>query len=344
MNMNEKIDYIKNYILQNKKPSYTTLTRNKKGHQEIRVRCPYCGDSIKSQKSAHFYIELYPPFFWYCQRCDLSGVLNTQTLLDLNINDNDVHIIIKQLNRMHKLDNTYKKSWNNYKSNIKINKNLRKDDDFKYEYFNKRLGLNLSREYINEQYKVVTNFMEFVQLNRIPINDHNRDIIQNLDHDYIGFLSVDRSHVISRDVTNKHEKRYYNLKVNDDPFAKKIYTIKSTVDLLSPKLTLIMTEGIFDIIGVHQHLYNGMQPNNSTVFAAATGKSFSKVIEHFMNLGFLDIDIKIYADNDVKESFFRKIKKNNIYMRDKQITIYYNKKEKDFGVSKDKIDLIEIRI
>ena len=37
-------------ILDNIKPSYQTTNR-----KEIRVRCPYCGDSKSNQSSAHMY-------------------------------------------------------------------------------------------------------------------------------------------------------------------------------------------------------------------------------------------------------------------------------------------------
>lgn len=49
------------------KPSYQNTNRS-----EIRVRCPYCGDSVKNPMDAHFYISMTPPFMYHCFKCEES--------------------------------------------------------------------------------------------------------------------------------------------------------------------------------------------------------------------------------------------------------------------------------
>lgn len=331
---------IRDYIKTNKHPSQ--LTTNKR---HIIVRCPYCGDSVKNRNHGHFYIELKPPFQWYCQRCYLgSPVMTTKTMTDLDLTHPDINVNIVKLNKKFKGKFNPKHKFNS-KSNIKLNKNNREYDQFKYDYFNSRFGLNLSREEINDKYKVVTSFLEFKDLNKLYLDSYGTQIINTLDKDYIGFLSTDGTHLVNRDVTGHHEKRYHNFKIDENnPFGHKFYTIKTDLDIMSEKIKIVMTEGVFDIIGVYNHIYGGISPNTSTVFAAAAGKGYPQVIEHFMNLGFLDIDIEIYSDQDLKENFFKKLKKNNILMRDKKITLHYNTLDKDYGVTKDKISLRTLRI
>lgn len=336
---NISVTEIRDYIKTNKKPSY--LSTNKK---EIRVRCPYCGDSIKNKNHAHLYIELAAPFFFYCQRCQMTGVLNTEVLSDLGLYSSDISVGIKKLNKHFKGKFKPKKQWN-FKSNIKLPSNDRDTDLFKYDYFNQRFGLSLDRKEIDDTYKVVTDFSAFKKVNYLNFDDFKNQIYNNLDNDYIGYLSTDGSHIVSRDVKGIHAKRYHNFKIDDnDPFGKKFYTIKTKVDLMSETLNLVITEGIFDIVGVFNHIYNGNKNNTNTVFAAACGKGFSQVVEHFMNLGFLDINIDIYSDRDLHISFFKKLKNNNLYMRDKKITVHYNTLDKDYGVTKDKISIESIRL
>ena len=71
------IESVRNIILKEKKPSYTTT--NKK---EVRVRCPYCGDSKTNKSSAHMYIEMRPPFRFHCFKCETAGRLTQQTAKD----------------------------------------------------------------------------------------------------------------------------------------------------------------------------------------------------------------------------------------------------------------------
>ena len=51
---------------------------------ETQLRCPFCGDSAKSDFSAHLYIKNQPPFPYYCQRCTASGVVNADFLMKID--------------------------------------------------------------------------------------------------------------------------------------------------------------------------------------------------------------------------------------------------------------------
>ena len=118
---------------------------------------------------------------------------------------------------------------------------------------------------------------------------------------------------------------------------------------MSEKTTLIITEGIFDIIGVYNHFYGGNDEN--TIFAAACGKAFNAVILNYIRMGFLDLDIIIYSDADVNVNFYKSLKMSSPYLKNSKITIFYNDLYdpktgfgKDYGCRKNEIKLKKIII
>jgi hypothetical protein len=330
-----QIESIRNLILRNKKPAYQTTNK-----REVRVRCPYCGDS-KDKNHAHMYIEMRPPFKFYCQKCTTAGVLNQSTLRDLNIYNNDLSVSILEANKTIKnISGNQKVSFK--KHNPKLNTNQTNYSVNAVNYFNYRYGFNYDNDYIVNKFKAITNSYDFFIENNIPVPiDKYRNPLYDFNNS-IGFLSSDGSHVIFRDVTGQQSKRYYNFNLYEDEksTSNKIYNIKSSVDILEDEINLIITEGVFDIIGVYEHLYKDQtQGKNNYIFAAAAGKGYNAVISHYVRMGFLNLNITIYSDADVDPSFFRELKSSSVYLRNQPLTIYYNTKDKDFGVPKDRISL-----
>lgn len=329
---------IRSLILKNKKPSYETTN-----HKEIHVRCPYCGDSKHDSSKARFYIEMKPPFKFHCFKCETSGVLNQQVLRDLGIYNTDLNLDIAEANKS--LRNTGVQKIQLNKVTKLVHENI--DSELAKEsliYFNSRYGLNLDGKYVQEKFKVVLDPIEFMNINRINIPYGQFDFSKA-----IGFISSDSSHLIFRDTSGKQQRRYYNLclaKDEDLDMCSKMYNISSDIDVLQEKITLVITEGIFDIIGVYNHFYKDTPEEQNTIFAAACGKAYNAVIQHYIRMGFLNMDIKIYSDGDVGRSFYEDLKRSSNYLKGIQLDIYYNalyNKDtgfgKDFGVPKDNIKL-----
>lgn len=328
-------DKIRDLIKANKYPAY--LTTNKK---EISIRCPYCGDSIKSKLSAHLYIQLTPPFKFYCHKCNTSGILNNQTMRDLGVFENELSVELQKTNQRLK-------SGLNFKQNIKIEipKLPIVDSESSknsVNYFNSRFNFNYGNKYIVEKFKAITDAEAFFTLNRIKVKP-------GIGYDFknsIGFLSSDGSHVVFRDISGNQRKRYFNLNLSPekDEIANKIYNIKSGIDVLTEQITIVITEGIFDIIGVYEHFYKGTPEEKNTIFAAACGRGFNAVIGTYIRLGFLDLKVIIYSDSDVPITSLKYLKESSIFTKNIAEEIYYNKLEKDFGVPKGKIELQKARI
>jgi hypothetical protein len=338
----KQVESVRSMLLKNKKPSYQTTSK-----KEVRVRCPYCGDSKKDKTHAHLYIEMKPPFKFYCQKCTTSGVLNTQTLRDLNIFNSDLSVSILEANKSIKnISGNQKVSFKKHTPILnKIETNFTQNA---VNYFNNRYGFNYDNAYIVDKFKAITNSYQFFVDNRIqvPVDRYNRYLYDF--NNSIGFLSSDGSHIIFRDITGQQLKRYYNFNMfgdDDKSTSNKIYNIKSAVDIMSDEINLVITEGVFDIIGVYEHFYKErVEGQNNYIFAAAAGKGYNAVIAHYIRMGFLNLNITIYSDADVDPSFFRELKSNSFYLKNTPLTIFYNTKEKDFGIPRDMISLKKVII
>ena len=313
-------------ILKKKKPSYRTSN-----NREIRVRCPYCGDSRKDASQAHFYIQTSAPYKYYCQKCTISGALNFNTLKDLGMYDSDLAVAILEENKSLRNKSGGKVTF--AKKHLIIPK-VKDENNPATQYFNSRYQREYSASYITDRFKAITEPIEFFNKNRIIMPNY---------YDFeksIGFLSADHSHIIFRDISGTQSKRYHNLAIQETPDASKIYNISTEIDLLNDETTLVISEGVFDIIGVYENFYPKCE---NMIFSAACGKSYNSVIEQYIRRGFLNLKIIIYSDSDVDPGFFKNLRTQNPYI-DHPITVFYNTLEKDFGVPSHRISLRRVNV
>ena len=207
-------------------------------------------------------------------------------------------------------------------------------------YINNRLGLNITEKEARTKYKIILNFKEFILHNDIENFSVDVKMLPLLQRYCIGFLSYDQSHIIFRSINiGRTHFRYHMYNIfGDYDDAKRFYTISSKIDILKPKLNVVITEGTFDIIGVYNHFYKDKNLDNY-LFMSVNGKGFNLIFLHLARLGFLDMDINIYSDGDVKRRFFENMKKYSDVLKHMNIKLNYNKIGKDYGVSKAEIEL-----
>jgi len=332
--MDDEIAKVREMLL-TLRPSYTTTNK-----EEVRVRCPYCGDSKHDMSSAHLYIAMRPPFKFHCFKCETSGVLNMNVLRDLGIFDNDVNMSIVSANKSYK-ENSGVQKLSFKRNNLNV---IPYDSEISKaccDYFNNRYGSNYDNATITQKFKAVTDAPAFFKDNGILIKQNVFDFSKA-----IGFLSSDSTHIIFRDITNTQPNRYYNLNISQDngSMISKMYNINGDIDVMHPKFKLVITEGIFDIIGVYHHFHDNYDEN--TIFAAACGKAYNAVILNYIHKGFLSLNIEIFSDADVPIEFYKSLKASSPYLSDSQIVIYYNglyqpgtKISKDFGCKREEIEL-----
>ena len=314
------------------------LTTNKK---EISVRCPICGDSYKNARSSHLYIKLDSEVHtYYCQRCKAKGVVTPDFLKQLKIYDSELNIAIGTELKNASLTRKNKNVNIVGKSNLKLPKPINDElSNKKLAYINNRLGLDLSLEDLYKL-KIVPNLYDLLDENNIDfVTTKNQELADILDEHFLCMISYDNNYAICRNTSKTviPDTRYYNYNIrNIYENSKRFYIIPTNIDLMQDKITVCITEGIFDILGVYHHIE---KEHDNVIFAAVCGIGYNNVLQEIAKMGFLNLNIKFYSDTDQDLRMFKKIKSEFPFLSDTKCEVIYNTLDKDYGVSADKIKL-----
>lgn len=309
------------------------LTSNKR---HVHIRCPFCGDSIKNAKSAHLYVELQSPFQYFCQRCQTGGIMTSEVLKSLNIRDSEFFVEI------HKEQKKHRKKFKSLPRKASLIIPVAEDNKlnrFKLNYINERLGTNLTFEDL-PKFKICLNLYDVLDANNVKsLTCKTEDMGDKIDKNFIGFVSYDSNYIIMRNLSKKvmMDMRYHNYNVfGEYETSKKFYIIPTKIDILQPKLRVKITEGCFDILSIYHNIDTN---HDNTLYIAVNGKNYNMIFEFLARLGFLEMDIEIFSDEDVSLNYFKQMKKDLKDILVGGITVSYNKmpKEKDFGVRKERI-------
>lgn len=325
---------------------------NVHGESQLSVRCPFCGDSHKNLNSTHFYIKIdvnnnEEPVLFNCVRCDTGGVLSPQVMRMLEVHDIHINSELTSYNKKA-VKSIYRSiGLKDNELKLKIQPSVQMDNTYirNKKYIENRLGRSFTFEEL-EKLKVVLKFSDFLKFNKIEqITCHPKKAIM-LNNDYVGFLTVRNEFINFRQVenNNKYGRRYEKYKVvpNLDN-TRKFYSIPNQIDLMTPEPIVInIAEGVFDILGVFYHLHDGVQHN--MIHVAACGAGFINVILYFIKKGIVgNVIINLYSDSDRSPQEYRKLY-NQIKPWVHEINLFYNEKEKDYGVPLNRIKLIKKKI
>lgn len=318
------------------------------GKTELNIRCPYCRDSTKDRTHAHLYISIKEPYAFYCQRCETSGVLSGNFLNDIEVENSELSITIESsLKKFMKNTNKTNKSIEIYENlkNLKLPRyNLEGSFKPKLSYLSNRLGMDLAKQDLMS-FKVINSLEELIILNKLDYlldNDKFYRMMVNVDKNAVGFISSDNNYVTFRFINNTNKLRYLHLSLNYPyDIGYKFFSIKKQVSLLEPVLKVKLTEGPLDLISVYKNFYT---PNTTdTIFVAVNGKGFNLIPKLLNRMGFLNLDVQIYSDMDVKKNFY--LDRIDLFRLEKFLVTYnIFEGEKDFGVVKEKIVQKTIRL
>lgn len=315
---------------------------------QIALRCQFCGDSKKDPRRTRFYVQTNinndKPIFYNCFNCGENGILTPSVLRTFEINDLKLNsnLLIYNKNIQKNFNKMYNIKDNKFNYRVPIGR-PNTTDEIKKKYIENRLGLSFTFEEL-QKLKVIFSLENLLRINNIDEVTVNASRANLLNNDYVGFLSVRNEFVVFRDITNKNKMRYdkYSINRNLDN-SRKFYTIPNSIDIMSnDEININLAEGTFDILGVYYHIKN--QKIKNQIYAAVCGSAYSSVIKYFLSLGLIgdNIIINIFSDADKDEYWYSKtIKELKPFVKD--INIFYNTKFKDYGVPKEKIDLIKIK-
>ena len=316
------------------------------------VRCPYCGDSVKSNHG-HFSILVDlnsdAPMLYRCLKCNESGILIPQVLEDLQLGyDQSLNKQLELLSRISSNTSYFKDKVKNFIVPVPSDSST---NYRKLNYLNTRLGTNLTFADC-AKYKIVLSFWEFIDANKIPVDVPDvmggclkSTIVKTLDEKYLGFVSANNNKIVFRDVSIDSSGflgRYYKVTLdilNRSPNT--FYSLMSTFDLLyTEPINIHIAEGTFDILSVYLNLKP--ETSQNSLFFASCGYSFSTILKYLIYTGVTtDINLHVYSDNDKTDKDHLSLLRKPFYQTwiDKVYihrNVYAN--EKDFGVSKEKIN------
>lgn len=315
------------------------------GGRFVVFRCPYCPDG-KNPTSKHFYVGLgYDnslPFF-YCHLCHSTGIVTPEVLSEWGVYDIELGINLKLYNKkIYSLPQNKDKD----KEIYKLNNTFISDNDLsraKLKYINSRIGQDLSYKDLLDL-KIILNLYDLLDKNNITEYTRDKNIMDELDRSFIGFISADNAFINMRNlrvgkVYKSIDKRYINYNIfNKLNNTNRFYSIPNTINLNNPNpIQLHLAEGPFDILSIYFNLRKTLDHN---IYSAVCGSGYKNIIKHYINkLKLINIEIHIYKDNDIDNYIINDV--CNI-IRPFFIPIYLHsnvsKGEKDFGVTIDRIE------
>ena len=320
------------------------------GGKNINCRCFNCPDS-KNPNSKHFYISIPQsegePSLYYCHKCHCSGVVTYKTLIEWNIYDDNVAVEI--INHNKKIDPRSKYIDRTHYALRCSHTTANNISQYKLNYINNRLGTSFSYEELR-RLKIILNLEDLLRDNNIKDLTRNPNIVDQLDINFLGFLSIDNAFLNMRRVCDEGlvykgiDKRYINYKIFDKfDTSERFYTIPSTVNLLVPRVKINIAEGPFDILSV----YKNVRQEEPGIYTSIAGSNYMGLVLYFLQTYKIpNAEFHIYPDND-KYGSRRNMQYIANYLKPMMMPVYLHRNmypgEKDFGVSRQRIhESIEI--
>ena len=282
---------------------------------------------------------------FHCFKCQTSGLITSKTLIEWGVYNpeigNETDKIIKNASKNNKF-----KGYNSIRYpfyNCVYNTDLAYK---KLEYIKNRIGIELSIEECMRQ-KIILNLKDVLDYPYNGINQYTRhpNIVQSLNDNFVGFLSLDNNFINLRRICEEGilykgiDKRYvvYNIH-NKIENTEKMYIMPITLNLTKPeKVQIHIAEGPFDILSIKYNL----RRNEEGIFAAITGSGYLGFIIHLIiNYEIFFFDLHVYPDNDElgSDNMMNKIKD---FIKPYGADLYIHRNtmigEKDFGVPINKI-------
>ena len=311
--------------------------------KEITCRCMYCSDS-ENKDHGHFYISIPQtpdePSKYFCQKCGERGFVTHNKLLEWNLWNQNVAMDL--INHNKNIKYIKKNGTTSYRI-ININNPDNPNSQIKVDYINNRLGTNYTIKDMDDL-KICLNLKELLSTNHITSTTRSQDVLDQLDINFLGFISVDNVFLNMRRLCDKGllikniDKRYINYNIfNVFDTSNRFYTIPVEINPMNIPVKIHIAEGPFDILSI----YENVRHREPGVYTAIGGGNYIGLVLFMLNtIQIPCCEIHIYPDND---NVGRDSKMNFIYkiLKELNIPLYIHRNvypnEKDFGVRPDHI-------
>ena len=311
------------------------------GGREAIVRCPYCGDS-DNLGHAHLYVSLTDmPSVFHCFRCTESGIVGERLFKDLGVHDAELFGVLAKINKGRREKGGRRKASDMSLARTGMVGNgvnipedgftcpyFRKSDEIKLEHLHDR-GIPIF-ESMAADLRIVFDLKRFLMTNDIHAQSLHSDHIGYVSRNYLGFLMADNESILFRRIQGDGVRHFWYDITGSKDRRRRLYAIPKKLDLMEPVVEVNVAEGCFDAIGAWR--INGDRP--SAVYFAAMGKKFSAVLDLLMGMGFLSMEVNIWADSDDgNERIARDLKRSEAFRAlNPKVTVMRNAKGKDFGI------------
>ena len=171
-------------------------------------------------------------------------------------------------------------------------------------------------------------FKNFIQNNKIILKENTKKILNLLDQNFVGFVSNRGSCVVLRNIDEKSDFRYYKLQITENNFFKDFYGIK-TNKIKVENNTIVLAEGVFDVIVPYRsEIFNDLKLN-SCLWASCLGNGYKNILISVLDYCKIPrADFIILSDRDIPEKYYEFISRSPYV---KSLDVYWNKCSKDFG-------------
>lgn len=268
------------------------------------IRCPFCGDS-RTESHGHLYVSKSKPVF-RCVKCGKSG--HVYALLEaLNIPKTEVLFTSEYLNSGNK-SSKQSSMFSDY------NFNVSELYEYQVEYFKNRLGVDPS-----DEFRMIPHgeYMHMASKLKSPVYS-----------EVIPFLTYKKRKMIARILDKRSKFRYWSYSFSD---GGDCYIIgnKRKYSSYSKHKTIVLAEGIFDIISVYTKKLFDI-PEDS-IYVATLSKAMSVGFSIAKGIALADkpnVILCIDNDTDYREYIGSGSKPSIQY---DSIKVFRNTTGKDFG-------------
>ena len=311
------------------KKSFVDYLKNKLGDRvkittkDIIVPCPWC-EYNQDKDHYHLYIWLNEPMF-HCFHagCEKKGFIK-KLLMRLEGYDITENFVDKETLKEVKKRSQIFIDRDQTKTTLHIPPLNRSQFMLKDMYVKKRLKFaSTSTSMING---LVYDINQFVEINRIPIDERLFRVKDYLQSNFVGFLTENSSTLMLRNIDHSHSFKFYKLKIQPANFLD-YYKLPGN----NPKSKkIVLAEGIFDIFT--EHIFDSINMKNEVkLYASALSSKYLSLIHGIIfNEQIFQPEVIILSDRGVGRDYYKKMKLYNKHIIDK-LTVYYNKAAKDFN-------------
>ena len=257
---------------------------------ELVMRCPRCGDS-SNPSHGHLYARTEGKAVWHCHRCGSGGRLSRGILSDMGLRGEALNAAAAMAGALvgpegPRAGPPKAREW-------RIPKPRKKDVPKLWYLMERGVELSPGRAVADDlrRLRAVADPAGFLEMNGLETKCPDPEA-------HVGFLSSNGDTLLLRRVDGG-EPRWWTQRIAGEPGEPRgFWHPRTRIDSLAAPLRVGLAEGVFSTLGAMRE-YGGGSPDGGELWMAALGKRFAPALEWVASLGWTDLRVELYLDEDV---------------------------------------------